>query len=141
MTECERLENDTHATLRIMGDALDPEEVTRLLAIAPTFARRKGDKYGKSDRPVTSRTGVWALESEGFVATSELEQHLEFLIGTVGPAAATVLKTLRQQGFVVDILCYWMSGTGQGGPVLSPEILSGVAHLGATLNFDFYSAV
>jgi hypothetical protein len=82
--ECE---NETHATFRLLGDALDPEEVTRLLGIKPSFARRKGEKYGNPERPVMSRTGIWALESEKSIMSAELGSHLELLLSQLVPKA------------------------------------------------------
>jgi hypothetical protein len=133
-------ENEAHATFRLLGDALDPEEVTRLIGIEPSFARRKGDKYGSRERPVVSQTGIWALESEKSVAGPDLNAHLRFLLSQLGSKTSTV-KELVRQGLSADLLCYWMSGTGQGGPILEPETIRRVADLGVCLNFDFYSAV
>jgi len=141
MTSPQGHEHETHATFRIMRDELDPSEVTRALGVAPSFARRKGDTYGHPDRPVRSRTGIWALESEGTVKSRELEDHLRFLAAHISPDARSYIKRLRLDGYRIDVLCYWMSGTGHGGPVLSPEVLCILCDLGAELSFDFYSAV
>ena len=140
MTQALDPENETHATFRLLGDALDAGEVTRLLGMEPSFARRRGDKYGNPERPVTSRTGIWALESEKSVASDDLEDHLDFLLLRLG-SKSSVVRKLVQDGLTGDILCYWMSGTGQGGPVLGADTIRRVADLGVSLNFDFYSAV
>lgn len=132
---------ETHATFRITGDALRPDRVTELLGISPSFARAKGDVYGPPARPIRSRTGIWALESEAAINSTELEDHLAYLIAKLAPAASEPLTRLIAEGSKVDVLCFWMSATGQGGPVLSPRILARVAELGAELSFDFYSAV
>ena len=133
-------ETETHATFRLLGDMLDPEEVSRALGITPTIARRKGDTYGNPKRPVVSRTGIWALESEGAVAGADLEAHLGFLLNQLVFKASVVAK-LIQGGLTGDILCYWMSGTGQGGPALGAETIRRIASLGVGLEFDCYSAV
>ena len=133
-------ENEAHATFRIMGETLDPDEVTRLLGIEPSFARRKGDKFGNPKRPVTSRTGIWALESEKSVISSDLELHLDFLLSSLG-SKASILRKLVQEGLEADIFCFWMSGTGRGGPMLGADTIRRIADLGVILDFDFYSAV
>lgn len=133
-------ENETHATFRLLGDALDPAEVTRILGITPSFARRKGDKYGGPRRPVASRTGIWALESEKSVTSADLEKHLEFLLNQLD-AKASLVAELTRGGLTADILCYWMSATGQGGPVLGAATIRRIAELGVDLDFDCYSAV
>jgi hypothetical protein len=37
-----------------------------------------------------------------------------------------------------DILCYWVSATGNGGPEFSPEVLARLARLQLRLGFDIY---
>jgi len=50
--------------LRIIGDTLDPDEITRLLAIEPTGYARKGDmRRTASGRAVVAPSGSWRLEA------------------------------------------------------------------------------
>jgi hypothetical protein len=37
-----------------------------------------------------------------------------------------------------SICCYWVSATGNGGPVLSPELLGRLAKYNLTLSFDIH---
>ena len=46
--------------LRVTGDDLDPERITRMLGVAPTVAARRGDEIDIGGVPVVQRTGVWA---------------------------------------------------------------------------------
>jgi len=46
--------------LRITGDELDPERLTRMLGVAPTFAGRKGEHVDHGGVPVSQPTGVWS---------------------------------------------------------------------------------
>jgi hypothetical protein len=49
------------ATLRFAGDALDPDEISRVVKEQPTKAYRKGQIYrsGPHGPNVIGRTGVW----------------------------------------------------------------------------------
>jgi hypothetical protein len=55
------------ATLRISGDDLEPEEITRILGTLPTRARAKGKVWvtADTDRQFSAKahTGQWHLET------------------------------------------------------------------------------
>ena len=53
----------TFATLRIVGDQLLPEQVTRIFEVTPTRAYAKGQTYwgGKRTGNLVGKTGVWYL--------------------------------------------------------------------------------
>jgi hypothetical protein len=57
LMEAGGLVDDTAVTLVLYADFLDPEVVTGLIGIAPTSARRKGQRAGPRSPP--GRTGVW----------------------------------------------------------------------------------
>ncbi|MCL4177546.1 MAG: DUF4279 domain-containing protein [Verrucomicrobia bacterium] len=48
-------------TLRVQGDDLDPEDVSRVLGCEPDLARRRGDPILRSDGSTgrLARTGAW----------------------------------------------------------------------------------
>lgn len=52
---------------------------------------------------------------------------------------STVLAELMAEGNTVDVCCKWDS-VGQGGPLLSPPQLEGLAELGLDFWFDVYFA-
>jgi hypothetical protein len=45
--------------LRVTAADLEPERITRMLGVAPTFAGRKGEDVDQAGVPVTQRTGTW----------------------------------------------------------------------------------
>ena len=53
--DIERLEIE----LRVSGDDLDPERITRMLGVNPTVAARKGEEIDVGGVPVVQRIGVW----------------------------------------------------------------------------------
>lgn len=46
--------------LRVTGDDLDPERITRMLGVPPTVAARRGEEIDIGGVPVVQRTGVWS---------------------------------------------------------------------------------
>lgn len=129
---------ETHATFRITGDQLDPDAITKLLGIEPSFGWRKGDVHGHPTRPVRSPTGIWAVESKAAVSSTILEEHLAYLLDRIGEPDPSFRSYLRDHDLKPDFFCYWMSATGQGGPAISPGTLKRVADVGADFNFDIY---
>src|SRR5687767_5096242 len=56
--------HQSRATLRLMGDNLDPDEITRLLGATPTAARKKGAIWHTPNgRELVSRLGIWRLNA------------------------------------------------------------------------------
>jgi hypothetical protein len=131
----------THASFRLLGDALRPDEVSAALGLTPTRALSKGQvvPFGRTTR--IQPTGLWWLSSEHAVESTSLERHLIHLMEAVEPAAQA-LDTLRnRQELRADFFCYWLSAVGHGGPAISPATLARIAGLDAALSLDFYDSV
>jgi hypothetical protein len=131
----------THATFRLVGDALDPDEVHAALGISPTQAFVKGqevplDRTGDATR--RQPTGVWLLASRDRVESNSLERHLIHLLDAIEPAATPLERLRDRHQLRADFFCFWASATGHGGPELTPGTLARIAALDATLGIDFY---
>jgi Domain of unknown function (DUF4279) len=76
------------ATLRVAGDDLVPDEVTRILKILPKTAYAKGehDTGGPRSPDLVGQTGVWFFTTKGIVAGEALSDHLAFLARLLLPA-------------------------------------------------------
>lgn len=128
---------ETFASLRLYGDALVPDEVTRLLHVEPTDRASKGAQLvASSGKTRTAPTGRWILESRGHVDSIDLEQHITWLLDQMESAGITPAAIPGVSK--ADVFCYWLSATGQGGPELSPELLGRLAKLRLTLGLDIY---
>src|SRR5262245_34921572 len=123
--------------LRVCGDGLDPEEVTRLLGRAPTRSQRKGQPVlsasGETKR--IARTGSWLLDHpvRGEVT---IEEEIESLLDSLPPegqAWAAIGERYR-----VDLLCdVFVRGLNQGFE-LSPHVLEKLGRRGVTLGVDIF---
>lgn len=127
-----------HATFRVLGEDLDPDDVTRLLGIEPTQALHRGQLVPTSTSVRRQEMGVWLLKSEGKLASTSLERHLLFLLETIEPHAAALRDLRVAQRATADFFCFWLSATGHGGPIFSAELMQRVAATGAELGIDFY---
>lgn len=65
-------------TLRFVGDALDPDEISALLPVKPTRAHRKGEEFfaGRRAGNLRGRTGMWFLATDKLVPSENLQEHL-----------------------------------------------------------------
>src|SRR4051794_28795862 len=114
-TRDQDIDSDAHATLRIYD--VDPDVVGVLLPMGP-FA----DRVQKLKRRDGARVDGWLLPSKGSVASSDLEEHLNWIVERM-KAHPAELRQLRDQGGRIDVFCYLFSMRGHGGPTLSAELL------------------
>jgi hypothetical protein len=129
---CER----TYAELRIYGDTLDPDAITKSIGILPSSSQRRGEvRSGFRNRQRIVSVGGWFLSSEGNVESRDLRRHLDWLLARLWPAA-TALKNLQaQEGVRMSVTCIWWS-RGDGGPALWPEQMGRLADLELECGFE-----
>src|SRR5688572_8073478 len=87
------------ASLRIFGDELPLDEITRELGIQPTRTRRKGDRPKPTSKTVY-RDDAWFFSSS-LPETEPLHRHIDAVWTAVKPRA-TYVKELKQR-FRVDV--------------------------------------
>ena len=123
--------SETYVTLRIYSDTKNPNELTEYLGIEPSEIQVKTQKNRLIE------LNGWFLSSEGKVNSKDIRRHIDFLADKLLPIASKI-KILIKEGLKIDISCYWVSESGQGGPTLSPQQLTKLANLGIELWFDMY---
>ena len=130
---CER----TLATLRIYGDDLDPQSITRRLGLQPSDSQRRGEiKAGIRGRQRTVKVGGWFLSSEDHVQSKDLRRHLDWLLDRLLPAKEEILELQEEDAIKMGVNCIWWSESGQGGPTLWPEQMQCLAGLNLECGFD-----
>jgi Domain of unknown function (DUF4279) len=136
----------TFAAIRFIGDDLEPERLTEALHITPTTAYRKGEIYKRSrGREVRGRTGVWLLSSEGQVQSSDLNEHLIYLLRILFPIgsddrASSLLNVLREEHLEADVPAFWYGTPGAHVPEIRADIRAAFARLPAQIEEDFHKA-
>jgi hypothetical protein len=127
--------SETYATLQLVGESVVPAAITEALQIQPTFQVAVGEANPKRSKPRTK--GIWALTTEGRLDSTELEDHVSFLLELLPSNPRSVVPAEAR----FEIVCLWRSATGHGGPSLSASIMARLAEKGLDLDFDFYSDV
>lgn len=112
--------DEATVSLRIFGDDLNPEEISRMLNCEPTEAYRKGYVITTTMRPRTVRTGQWFLSVKRNALQTIEEQILELFAKL--PQDLTVWNDLHKS-FDVDIYCgAWLNGWNRD-VFFSPNLL------------------
>jgi len=105
-------------TLRIHGDSVPFEEISRQLRVEPTHLHRKGEFRGP--RSPAYRDDAWQFQPS-LAETEPLERHIEALWQVVRPAV-DYLKALKQH-FKVDVFCGYRSNCDHAGFQVSHKCL------------------
>lgn len=133
------------ATLRFAGDALDPEEISRLLDISPTHAYRKGESFSPGPRTprVVGRTGVWYLSTDRAVSSPALADHLHYLVRLLMPEPDSdgrlrrLHELMRRARLEAHVTCFWRGGKGEPEPPIPPDVAEIFGRLPADIETDF----
>jgi len=125
------------ATLRISGDDLDPDQITQLLACAPTAAQRKGEQMvGPNGQVGTiARRGMWRLRAVERQPEDLDGQITELLSKTT--ADLEIWKTIATS-YKVDLFCgIFLQGSNEGLSI-APTSLTALALRQIELGLDIY---
>ena len=122
---------------RIFSATLDPVTITRELGLRPCQTRIQGSQRADGK----TLTGMWAFdgtddESAGKIEWTSLEEGLAYVLGRLWPLRETIEKYAANADLI------WWCGHFQdgfdGGPQLSPSLLSRLGEFGAALYIDNY---
>lgn len=129
----------TKATLRIWGDDLFPEEISKLLGVKPTMSERKGDvSVGKaSGNKRVAKTGNWSLES-AINFEGDLDAQVNELFAQLS-ADLDVWRLLAAR-YSIDVVCGVFMQTGNDGFAFNAATLRLLGERGARLDLDIYDA-
>ena len=123
------------ASLRVLGDALEPDEVSALLGHEPTRCHRKGDKCGPHGASIEP-TGAWILDSR-ISEKAEVEDHVESILALLSNDADEWASLTER--FSASILCGIFLDQYNEGFELSPRLCKALASRGLVIAFDIYS--
>jgi len=127
----------TYATFRIIGDELDPDEVTSTLGIQPSEAFAKGQDYQIRDVGIRKRyIGHWSISSKSFVISSSTEEHAKFLVSLLEPKVDAIVEYIKDPIFLTSIVFWWETNIGHGGFSLRRETMDKLC--GYCENIDFH---
>jgi hypothetical protein len=121
------------ASLRIFGDDLNPEEISRLLDAQPTASSRKGEVGA---RGATAKWGSWRLRVADRTPGDLNGQVIELLASLTSDPEVWAVLTARYR---VDLFCGLFIEEGNEGFNLSVPALKALGDRGIELALDIYA--
>jgi hypothetical protein len=129
---------ETYVTLCIYPGEVDPDVVTKHLAITPTRSQKSGDTPDiQTSTQKAPKPNAWFLSSKSEVSSKDLRRHIDFILDKVAPRANS-LRELKELGSEIRVSCYWASKYGHGGPTISPHQMRKLVLLDIELELDLY---
>jgi hypothetical protein len=119
----------TYVTLCIYHKELTAEEITKFLSLEPTRTIPKNAKRIKENG--------WFLTTEDRIESTVLMDHMKALFEDIR-FNKDQIALLIAKGAHARIFCFWVSAMGNGGPVISAEMLRLYGELNLDLHFDLW---
>lgn len=126
----------TFATLRAFSPSVTAAQISEFLSVQPTSSHSLGDPIGENSATARQQHG-WFLSTEEFVMSRDSREHINWVLDRV-EAALDGFAQLKADGVRLDVLCYWESMDGHGGPMLDPGQMGRLANLGLSCGWDVY---
>ena len=123
--------------LRVTADDLDPERITRMLGVAPTFAGRKGEDVDRAGVPVTQHTGTWTYALPASPEW-ELGDAIDTLLEQL-PADPALWESLAGWADVAVVCELYVHDAG-GGARVPPDTLARIAERRLALRLEIRGA-
>lgn len=127
----------SQTTLRIYGDSLDPDDVTRLLGCEPTVSERKGEHVvgPKTGAVRVARTGSWRLQATR-TEPEDLPVQIDELLGKLTSDMSAWAKV--GEACRIDLFVGLFMNSGNNGLSISPMHLRALGERGIELGLDVY---
>lgn len=124
------------AALRITGDSLNPEAISRLLGCRPTLGFIKGQIEPSKGKPIIRETGCWQLDAAG-QQPGNLDAHVAELFGRVTNALPEWASLSGE--YTIDLFCVYFTSEADEIAPASPRTLKILGDRGIKLGLRIYS--
>jgi hypothetical protein len=121
-------------TLRIIGEQLDPDEITRLLGCAASTSARSGEATNQGGVSRIAREGFWRLSN--VKSDVGVEDQIVILLAKL-TNDLTVWRGLAGR-FKIELFCGLFLNASNRGFDLRPELMRQLVERGITIGFDIY---
>lgn len=138
--------NSTYATLRIVGGDDHPNTISEALELTASSMVVKGEegvwrdgRFTPDETGRVRRYNAWSFNTSDYSDSRDALRHIDFIAEKLLPKKEQ-LEHLRSQGWGMDIVVFWESLGGHGGPSLTPATMQALAELNIPIWFDIYFA-
>jgi hypothetical protein len=124
------------AALRIGGDSLEPDAISRLLGSRPTLAYVKGQIEPSKGKAIIRETGGWHLDAAE-QQPGNLDAHVAELFGRVNNDLSA-WATLSGE-YKIDLFCVYFMSEADGSVEVSAQTLKVLGDRGIKLGLRTYA--
>jgi hypothetical protein len=129
--------NRCRAALRVFGDDLIPEELSRLFGHFYTQGWVKGYQYSTSSGAVVvKKTGAWILDAEP-TESADFDDQISRLLADIDVSLDDWASLASR--FEMDIFCGWFMQESNEGIEVSPQTLRALGERNIALSVDIYA--
>ncbi len=125
-----------YVILRIWGNNLDPENITKRLAIQPSDSWKKGTYISKSGRKYKKDYGQWILESN-VRENATFELRIKNIIEQIEPHKRAMKNILREYKADLKIVVTPHDEVAVWGHSFNSELINFFTELGIDITFAF----
>lgn len=130
-----------YASFSIRGDQVRPEFWSSYFDIEPDIFVEKGKPFktpsGRMSRGA-GRTSVWGYSSAKKVGTTDLNEHIIYLIDNLGLNRTGLAQMVDNQGGTMRFFCYWDKNILKHNPIIADEVRKQVSQIGAVIDLDIW---
>ena len=124
------------AALRIAGDSLKPDAISRLLGCRPTLGFVKGQIEPSKGKPIVRETGGWHLDATG-QQPGDVNAHVAQLFRQVNSDVSAWAALAGE--YETDLFCVYFMSEADEGLEVSAETLKVLGDRGIKLELRIYS--
>ena len=129
--------NNIYIRFFIRGENIDPDEISHILGIIPSYKYKRGDLHGKNNQMVRKK-GLWSITSDEKVASSDLQLHIDWLLALLEPVKNQLNSITSTPGVYAEISCVFNLFSIEWASHLEPSQLDRIAALNIKLGISIY---
>jgi hypothetical protein len=126
------------AAIRIFGDSLIPDEISKILGCAPTRSYIKGQVEPSKTKPIVRKTGAWQIKTDR-QKPGNLDDQIIKLLGRLNKDL-TVWTALSAK-YEIDLFCGCFMNETDEGIELSSETLKALGDRDIKLGLCIYAPI
>lgn len=129
--------NGIYVRFFIRGKDIDPDEITKILGITPSYKFKPGDRHGENNQFIRKQ-GLWSITSGGQVQSTDLELHIEWVLSQLEDVKSQLESILSNNDVHAQISCVFNLFTLEWDDRLKPEMLRRIADLNILFGVSVY---
>jgi hypothetical protein len=120
----------------LQGEPVDPDLITEALGVSPARRFKKGDTYGKKGNKWT--IGFWSISSRDMVESSDLENHIVWILERLEPVKDKLTYFVLQEGVDASIKIVFNLFVHEWDGHVSANLMKRITDLNAHFKISIY---